>query len=197
MIYGYARVSTSGQSRDGNSLEDQMAALKTYGCEEILTEVYTGTKMERPKFAALMGMLKEGDTLVVTKLDRFARTTLEGCQTVKELFERGVKVHILNIGLIENTLTGNLILTVFLAFAEYERGMIVERTQTGKAIARNRPGYRDGRPRKYKPAQIEHALELLSNGNSYRQVEEVTGISKSTLIRARKYSLHCESRKVY
>ena len=186
MIYGYARVSTSGQSRDGNSLEDQMAALKTYGCEEILTEVYTGTKMERPKFAALMGMLKEGDTLVVTKLDRFARTTLEGCQTVKELFERGVKVHILNIGLIENTLTGNLILTVFLAFAEYERGMIVERTQTGKAIARNRLGYRDGRPRKYKPAQIEHALELLRNGNSYRQVEEVTGISKSTLIRARR-----------
>lgn len=186
MIYGYARVSTAGQSRDGNSLEDQVAALNAYGCDEILTEVYTGTKMERPRFAALLKRLQEGDTLVVTKLDRFARTTLEGCQTVKELFERGVKVHILNIGLIENTLTGNLILTVFLAFAEYERGMIVERTQTGKAIAKTRPDYRDGRPRKYKPAQISHALELLNSGMSYKRVEETTGISKSTLIRARK-----------
>lgn len=186
MIYGYARVSTAGQSRDGNSLEDQVAALNAYGCDEIITEVYTGTKMERPRFAALLKRLQEGDTLVVTKLDRFARTTLEGCQTVKELFERGVKVHILNIGLIENTLTGNLILTVFLAFAEYERGMIVERTQTGKAIAKTRPDYRDGRPRKYKPAQISHALELLNSGMSYKRVEETTGISKSTLIRARK-----------
>lgn len=186
MIYGYARVSTAGQSRDGNSLEDQVAALNAYGCDEIITEVYTGTKMERPRFAALLKRLQEGDTLVVTKLDRFARTTLEGCQTVKELFGRGVKVHILNIGLIENTLTGNLILTVFLAFAEYERGMIVERTQTGKAIAKTRPDYRDGRPRKYKPAQISHALELLNSGMSYKRVEETTGISKSTLIRARK-----------
>ena len=186
MIYGYARVSTAGQCRDGNSLEDQVAALSAYGCDEIVTEVYTGTKMERPRFAALLKCLQEGDTLVVTKLDRFARTTLEGCQTVKELFERGVKVHILNIGLIENTLTGNLILTVFLAFAEYERGMIVERTQTGKAIAKTRPDYRDGRPRKYKPAQVSHALELLNSGMSYKRVEETTGISKSTLIRARK-----------
>lgn len=186
MIYGYARVSTAGQSRDGNSLEDQVAALNAYGCDEIITEVYTGTKMERPRFAALLKHLQEGDMLIVTKLDRFARTTLEGCQTVKELFERGVKVHILNIGLIENTLTGNLILTVFLAFAEYERGMIVERTQTGKAIAKTRPDYRDGRPRKYKPAQISHALELLNSGMSYKRVEETTGISKSTLIRARK-----------
>lgn len=190
MTYGYARVSTAGQGRDGNSLEDQMKALEEYGCNEIVTEVFTGAKMERPKFASLLHKLREGDTLVVTKLDRFARTALEGCQTVRELFERGVKVHILNIGLIENTLTGNLILTVFLAFAEYERGMIVERTQTGKAIAKTRPGYQDGRPKKYKPAQIGHALSLLDSGLSYKRVEEVTGISKSTLIRARRGNTH-------
>ncbi|MBR3752353.1 MAG: recombinase family protein [Ruminiclostridium sp.] len=142
--------------------------------------------MERPQFTALLSRLQSGDTLVVTKLDRFARTTIEGVQTVRELFERDIKVHILNIGLIENTLTGNLILTVFLAFAEYERGMIIERTQTGKAIARGQLGYREGRPKKYRPAQLSHALELLSGGKTYRQVEEITGISKSTLVRAKR-----------
>ena len=99
-------------------------------------------------------------------------------QTVRELFARDIKVHILNIGLIENTLTGNLILTVFLAFAEFERGMILERTQNGKVVARMQPDYREGRPPKYKPAQISHALELLNSGMTYRRVGELTGISK-------------------
>lgn len=93
---------------------------------------------------------------------------------------------ILNMGLVENTLTGNLILTVMLAFAEYERGMIVERTQTGKAVARQDPNYREGRPRKYTGSQMEHALSLLRCGNSYKQVEAMTGISKSTLLRAKR-----------
>ena len=114
-------------------------ALELYGCQEIITEAFTGKTVDRPKFRKLMKRLKEGDTLVVCKLDRFARIAIEGVQTVRELFDRGVRVHILNMGLIENTLTGNLILTVMLAFAEYERGMIVERTQTGKAIARQDP----------------------------------------------------------
>ena len=146
MIYGYARVSTATQGRDGNSLEEQVAALTAYGCEEIVQEAYTGKTMERPAFQALLDKLNTNDMLVVTKLDRFARTTIQGVQTVQELFDRGVKVHILNMGLVENTLTGNLILTVMLAFAEYERGMIVERTQTGKAVAKaNNPEWREGR----------------------------------------------------
>lgn len=186
MIYGYARVSTIGQSKDGNSLEEQTAALSEYGCQEIVTEAFTGKTVERPAFTDLLNKLQSGDTLVITKLDRFARSTIEGVQTVRELFAREVKVHILNIGLIENTLTGNLILTVFLAFAEFERGMILERTQNGKAVARMQAGYREGRPPKYKPAQISHALGLLNSGMTYRRVEELTGISKSTLIRARK-----------
>lgn len=186
MIYGYARVSTVGQSINGNSLEEQTAALMEYGCDEIVTEAFTGKTMKRPEFATLLRKLKEGDTLVVTKLDRFARTTIDGVQTVRELFDRGVKVHILNIGLIENTLTGNLILTVFLAFAEYERGMIAERTQTGKMIARQNPDYREGRPKKYTPTQLKHALQLLAGGNSYKQVEAMTGISKSTLVREKR-----------
>lgn len=186
MIYGYARVSTTVQCRDGNSLDEQRAALEQYGCHVIVTEAFSGKTMDRPRLKALLARLEPGDTLVVCKLDRFARTAVEGVQTVRELFERGIKVHILNMGLIENTLTGNLILTVMLAFAEYERGMIVERTQTGKMIARQNPNFRDGRPKKYSPAQIEHALELLDSGKTYREVENMTGISKSTLIRARK-----------
>lgn len=185
MIYGYARVSTNGQSRDGNSLEDQTAALQNYGCQKIITEAFTGKTMERPEFQKLLKKLQPGDTLVVCKLDRFARTAIDGVQTVRDLFERGIRVHILNMGLIENTLTGNLILTVMLAFAEYERGMIVERTQTGRAIARQDPNYREGRPKKYLPSQINHALELLQSGKTYRQVEAMTGISKSTLVRAK------------
>lgn len=186
MIYGYARVSTATQGRDGNSLEEQVAALTAYGCQEIIQEAFTGKTMERPAFQALMNKLTANDTLVVTKLDRFARTAIQGVQTVRELFERGVKVHILNIGLVENTLTGNLILTVMLAFAEYERGTIVERTQSAKIALRQNPDFKDGRPRKYSDAQIHLALDLLKAGKSYGQVQKMTGISKSTLVRAKR-----------
>ena len=185
MVYGYARVSTATQSKDGNSLEDQTKALQAYGCHEIVTEAFSGKSMERPQFSMLFQKLQEGDTLVVTKLDRFARTAIDGVSAVRELFNRGVRVHILNMGLIENTLTGNLILTVMLAFAEYERGMIVERTQTGKAVAKQDPNFKDGRPKKYTPEQIALALSLLEQGKTYRQITAMTGISKSTLIRAK------------
>ena len=119
-------------------------------------------------------------------MDRFARTAIDGVQTVRNLFERGVRVHILNMGLIENTLTGNLILTVMLAFAEYERGMIVERTQSAKMALRQNPDFKDGRPRKYTDVQIQLALDLLESGKSYGLVQKMTGISKSTVIRAKR-----------
>lgn len=147
MRYGYARVSTTGQQRNGNSLEDQEAKLQEAGCDCVIREAYTGTKMDRPKFKKLFAEMAEGDTLVVAKLDRFARTAKEGLDTVERLLARGVKVHILNMGLIEDTPTGKLILTILLAFAEFERNMIIERTSTGKEIARQKEGYREGRPR--------------------------------------------------
>lgn len=149
MIYGYARVSTKGQARDGNSLEDQERQLKEKGCTEIFHDSFTGTKMVRPQFAELMGKLRAGDTLVVTKLDRFARNTAGGIETINMLLERGVSVHILNMGLIDDTPTGKLIVTVLLAFAEFERNMIVERTSAGKAVAKaTKPGWREGRKEK-------------------------------------------------
>ena len=157
--------------------------------EEIIQEAFSGKTMERPAFQALLNRLQPNDTLVITKLDRFARTAIQGVQTVRELFDRGVKVHILNMGLVENTLTGNLILTVMLAFAEYERGIIVERTQTGKMVARQNPAFKDGRPRKYSDAQLSHALDLLATGKSYGMVQKMTGISKSTLVRAKQSAI--------
>ena len=75
MIYGYARVSTATQGRDGNSLEDQVAALEKYGCQEIVQETFTGKTMERPQFQKLLETLQEGDTLVVCKLDRFCQNS--------------------------------------------------------------------------------------------------------------------------
>ncbi|KMK93737.1 recombinase family protein [Rossellomorea marisflavi] len=180
MKYGYGRVSTIGQD-----LQAQINVLEKEGCDKIYSEKFTGTKADRPQFQALLSQLTEGDTLVVTKLDRFARSTAEALGIVKDLFERGVKVHVLNMGLIENTPTGRLIFTVMSGFAEFERDLIVERTQEGKAIARQREDYREGRPKKFSKKQVDHALELLTE-HSYKQVEDMTGISKSTLIRAKR-----------
>lgn len=185
MIYGYARVSTFTQGKNGNSLEGQKEELKKYNCDTIIEEVYTGTKTDRPKFKKLIESLKYGDTLVVTKLDRFARSAVEGVQVVQELLQRGVKVNILNMGLIENSPVGKLTLTIMLAFAEFERDMIIERTQAGKTIAKQNPDFKEGRPKKYTKKQIQHALELLE-AHTYKEVEELTGISKSTLIRAKR-----------
>ena len=184
MKYGYCRVSTKGQL-EGNSIEDQINQIKArYAEAEIIIESYRGAK-ERVEFNNLCEKLSEGDILVVTKLDRFCRTTKEGLQYIDNLMKKGVKIHILNMGLIEDTPMGRLIVTNLLAFAEFERAMIIERTQSGKAIAKQKKDFREGRPRVYGKKQIGHAIELLET-HSYRQVEEITGISKSTLIRAKR-----------
>ena len=185
MIYGYARVSTKGQAKDGNSLEAQEKALRESGANEIYVDAFTGTKTDRPEFDKLMDKIQKGDTLIVTKLDRFARSMTQGSELVSDLVEKGIKVYILNIGVMDNTPSSKLIRNVFFAFAEFERDMIVERTMEGKAIAKQNPDFREGRPKKYSRKQIEHALELLES-NYYKQVEDMTGISKSTLIRAKK-----------
>ena len=183
MIYGYARVSTKGQETNGNSLDSQVNLLKSNGCEKIIEESFSGTTSERPKFTELLNKLNSGDILVVTKLDRFARSTIQGCTVVQELIEKGVKVNILNMGVLDNTPSSTLIRTIFFAFAQFERDMIVERTQEGKAIAKTKEGYKEGRPRAYTDKQLDMAMELLKD-HSYTEVERMTKISKSTLVRA-------------
>src|SRR5699024_10455586 len=180
MKYGYARVSTIHQD-----LEGQLQVLKNEGCENIFQDKLTGTHKNRPQLQQLLHEIQEGDTLIVTKLDRLARSAIDGIETIRELFQKGVRVHILNMGLVEDTPTGRLIFNVMLAFAEFERDMIVERTQEGKAIAKQDPNFREGRPKVYGKEQIEHALKLKET-HTYKQVEKKTGISKSTLIRARR-----------
>lgn len=179
MKYGYARVSTMYQD-----LESQLQTLETEGCEVIYSEKFTGTNTKRPELNKLLEQLTAGDTLVVTKLDRLARNTGEGIAIIENLFARQVKVHVLNVGLLENTTMGTFFLQTLLAVAQMERNLIVERTQEGKAIARQREDFREGRPKKFGKKQVQNALKLLE-GHSYKEVEEMTGISKSTLIRAK------------
>lgn len=184
MVYGYCRVSTQMQARDGNSLEAQERLLKENGAEEIYSDAFTGTKSHRPELDRLLDKMQPGDKLIITKLDRMARSASQEIELIQSLLDRGVAVHVLNMGLLDNTPTGKLIRNIMLAFAEFERDMIVERTQEGKAIAKKQPDFREGRLRVYGKKQIQHALVLLQD-HSYRQVTELTGISKSTLIRAK------------
>ena len=152
MIYGYMRVSTAGQVK-GNSLEEQKRVLEANGAAVIYQDTFTGTKSSRPNLSILLDKLQEGDTMVVT-----------------------------NMGMVDNTPTGKLILTVMLGFAEFERDMIVQRTQEGKAIAKTKEGFTEGRPRKFTEEEMDWAISLLDT-NSYKEVAEITNISKSTLIR--------------
>lgn len=132
MIYGYARVSSKSQKLKGNSLEEQQNVLYENGCAEITVEQYTGKIMERPKLDKLIQKLRAGDTLMVTKLDRLARNVPEGIILVRQLFNRNIRVHVLNIGLLENTAMGNFFLATLLAVAELERNMIIERPKPEK-----------------------------------------------------------------
>ena len=185
MIYGYARVSTAGQEQNGNSLADQERQLREAGAQVVYADAFTGKTMQRPRFTELMNVLQAGDTLIVTKLDRFARTATEGAQTVQELLRKGVVIDIQNMGRVDDSPIGRLLVQVLLSFAEFERSQIVERTQAGRRIAMEN-GLTMGRPAKYAPAKIALAMRLLDEGNSYKMVETATGISKSTLIRHRK-----------
>lgn len=183
-VYGYIRVSTKGQARDGNSIEEQQEKiLSRYPNAVCISEAYSGAK-ERVIFEDIIyNKIKPGDTLVVTKLDRFCRTVREGLKYIDLLISRQITIHILNMGLIEDTPMGRLVVTNLLAFAEFERYQILERTNNGKAIAKQHNDYREGRPPKYNKKQLAHALELKKQ-YSYKQVAEITGISASTLYRA-------------
>ena len=156
--------------------------LSRYENADIAFEQFTGATIERPIFYKIISELKQDDTLVVSKLDRLARNTVEGIQIVQELFDKGVAVHVLNVGLLENTSMGRFFLTTLLAVAEMERNTIIERTQTGKATAKTKAGYKEGRPKEFTQTQIDTALNLLGR-YSYTQVEKMTKISKSTLTR--------------
>lgn len=189
MKYGYARVSGFTQE-----LQEQTERLKADGCDVIYSEKVTGTNVNRPEFQRVLAVLQPGDTLVVTKLDRFARTATDAITLIRDLMARGVRVSILNMGVVEDTTTGRLLLTILSGFAEFERDMIVERLAEGKAAARKAGTLREGRKPKYSRQQLDHAMQLLE-ANSFTEVERLTGISKATLTREkRKRKLQNESK---
>ena len=191
MKYGYARVSTSDQK-----LENQIDLLKSAGADKIFQEKYTGTTTQRPEFQKLLNELKVNDTLIVTKLDRFARNTTEALELIQKLFKQNIKVNILNVGAIDNTPTGQLIFTIFSAFAQFERDLIVTRTQEGKMYAREHdPNFREGRPRTYSDEQIQLAYELRQQGMTYKMIARKTGISERTQQRRFKEQLKNKSSK--
>lgn len=185
MIYGYARVSTVGQAKDGNSFEVQERLLNENGAEQIFYDAFTGIKTDRPELNKLIFILQDGDTLIVTKIDRLGRSLSKTSELITQLLDKGITVNILNLGVLSNSSVNTLMRNVLLAFAQFERDMIVERTSEGKAIAKMRPDFREGRPKKFNKEQIELALSLLKE-HTYKEVETMTGISKSTLIRAKK-----------
>ena len=191
MKYGYARVSTTDQK-----LENQIDLLKSAGADKIFREKYTGTTTQRPEFQKLLNELEANDTLTVTKLDRFARNTTEALELIQKLFKQNIKVNILNMGVIDNTPTGQLIFTIFSAFAQFERDLIVTRTQEGKMYAREHdPNFREGRPRTYSDEQIQLAYELRQQGMTYKMIARKTGISERTQQRRFKEQLKNKSSK--
>lgn len=156
MIYGYARVSTQGQA-DGNSFEDQTEKIKNrYSGAQMFYEAESGAET-RPVFLEIIEKLEKDDVLVVTKLDRFCRKTKDGLEYIERIRKKGAIIHILNMGIVEDTPMGNMIITNLLAFAEFERAMIRERTMSGKAIARQKPDWREGR----KPTEVPDFQKFL------------------------------------
>lgn len=180
MIYGYARVSSVGQAKDGNSIEAQTAALRERGCEEIHAEAYTGTTTERPELLKILAKIQKGDTLMVTKLDRFSRSAAEGVALIQELHAKGIVIEILNMGRADNTPMGKLMVTMLLAFAEFEHDQIIERLATGKAVAKAHGKKTDGRYKKH-PEDFETYLTLQRKGEiSVEKACRELGICKST-----------------
>ena len=126
--------------------------------------------------------VKEGDLIVTVDHTRFSRDAADGLKIAKDLMDRGVLIHFLSFGLLENTPTGRFVLTMLLANAELEVATITARTQPARATAKKKAGYHDGRPKKYGNSQIRHAIDLMET-MTISEVVEKTGISKSTLMR--------------
>lgn len=176
-IYGYARVSTRQQE-----LNRQIDLLKNENCNEILTEKITGTKSIRPELDRLKDKLRPGDTVVVESFSRLGRSTKDLIDLVTFFEKNNVKLISLKENFDTTTPQGRLMMTVFQAFSQFERDLIVERTMEGLKSARSR-GRKGGRPRVNKKS-IDRALKLYNANNySINEIIEMTGISKSTLYR--------------
>ena len=179
-ILGYARVSTEQQS-----LDRQLDALQKYGCDLIFDEKMTGTKRDRPELEKLLDRMTEGDTVVIAELSRLGRSTKDLIELVELFQKKGVHLVSLKEQIDTSTSTGKLLFTLISALAQFERDLIAERTQEGLKAARAR-GRLGGRP-KTDQKQIEKAIKLYRTRQySIKEIEELTGVKKSTLYRSLK-----------
>jgi len=176
---GYARVSTFDQT-----LDMQRDALNQAGCHKVFTDIVSGAKDDRKGLADAIAYLREGDTLIVWKLDRLGRSLKHRMTTVTELQDRGIGFRSLTEQIDTSTSGGKLIFHVFGALAEFERDLIRERTQAGLAAARAR-GRQGGRPRSLNtPAKVAMAQALyLDHANSIDDICRTLHISRATLYR--------------
>lgn len=184
MIIGYARVSTKGQAE---GLRTQEAALRAAGCERIFTDTASGAKATRPGLDAAVDYVRDGDTIMVTKLDRLGRTMLDTLRTLKALDERGVRVKAQDLDLDTGTPAGKLVVHVIAALAEWERDTIIERTQAGVQAARKR-GRKPGPKPSLSPEQADAARAMLAGGMGATEVGRVYGVSRWTIQRLREHS---------
>jgi len=181
MRVGYARVSTHEQN-----LELQLDALKKAGCERVFEDKASGAKSERPGLAKAREMLRPGDTLVVWRLDRLGRSLKHLIEAVTELDEAGVGFLSLTENIDTTTNGGRLVFHIFGALAEFERGLIRERTLAGLAAARAR-GRKGGRPKKMDAKKLSQAKALLASGDqSVADVASLLNVGRATLYRALK-----------
>ena len=145
MIYGYARVSSIGQDKYGNGLEAQEKILRDNGATKIYYDSFTGTKTDRPALNELLSVVKDGDTIVVTKLDRLGRSVSQTTVLIDEFIDKGVTINVVNLGVLSNSSMSTFMRNMLLAIAQLERDMILERTSEGKAIAKAHGKKVDGR----------------------------------------------------
>jgi len=177
MLIGYARVSTLDQN-----LDLQVDALRTAGCERIFSDKTTGARADRPGLREALGYARDGDLIVVWKLDRLSRSLSHLVETVQELERRKIGFRSLTEGLDTSNSGGKAIFPLFAAIASVERTLIQERTRAGLAAARQR-GRIGGRPKLLTNEKVSAALKLLSAGTSPREVAAIFGISIATLYR--------------
>ncbi len=178
MLVGYARISTQDQNP-----ALQVTALQKAGCERVFVETASGAVADRPELVAALAFLRAGDTLVVWKLDRLARSLRQLIETVHDLKARGIKFTSLTEALDTNTASGELFFHIFGALGEFERALIRERTRAGLAAALAR-GRKGGRPKSLSESDLAAARQLLRD--PMISVKEVAGrlnVSDSTLYR--------------
>lgn len=178
MRVGYARVSTQDQK-----LDLQRQALQAAGCDLIFEDHISGTRAKRPGLDKVLAKLAPGVVVVVWRLDRLGRSLSHLVEVLKVIESKGAGFVSLNEAIDTTSASGRLVFHMMAALAEFERALIVERTQAGLAAAKAR-GAKLGRRRKLTPKQVTHGRALLDAGETGHAVAQSLGVSRATLYRA-------------